>query len=106
MANLFNTYIFGQFILPPQLVLQILSQSSICIQHLNSISINDADIYYALISLDHNKAVRLHEIGPRVLRSCAAAITKPFLHLFSISIQYEVTPIGERYTTNSCFQIW
>ena len=49
-------------------------------------------LYYVLTSLDPNKAVGLDEIGPRVLRSCAAVLTRPFHHLFSISIRYAVIP--------------
>ena len=59
---------------------------------MSSISIDEADVYYALTSLDPNKAVGLDEIGPRVLRSCAAVLTRTFHHLFSISIRYAVIP--------------
>ena len=52
---------------------------------LTSISISEADVYYTLASLDPNKPVRPDEIGPRVLRACAAVLTKPLHHLFSIS---------------------
>ena len=33
---------------------------------LSSISISETDVYYALISLDPNKAVGLDEIGPKI----------------------------------------
>ena len=59
---------------------------------LSSISIDEADVYYVLTLLDPNKAVGLDEIGPRVLRSCAAVLTRPLYHLFSISIRYAVIP--------------
>ena len=60
---------------------------------LSFIIISEADVYYALISLDPNKVVGLDEIGPRVLRSCAPVLTKPLHHLFSISTRYTVIPL-------------
>jgi len=59
---------------------------------LSSISISKADVYHALTTLDPNKAVGFDEIGPRVLKSCASILTKPFHHLFSISVCYAVIP--------------
>lgn len=60
---------------------------------LSSISIIEADVYYALTSLDPSKAVGLDKIGPRVSRSCVAVLTKPLHHLFSISTRYAVIPL-------------
>ena len=90
-ANLFNTYFHSVYTPSPVGAPNIDSLPSVS-NTLSSISIDEADVYYALTSLDPNKAVGLDEIGPRVLRSCAAVLTRPFHHLFSISIRYAVIP--------------
>ena len=91
--QIFLIHIFIQFIATPSPVgaPNIDSLPSVS-NTLSSISIDEADVYYVLTSLDPNKAVGLDEIGPRVLRSCAAVLTRPFHHLFSISIRYAVIP--------------
>ena len=73
-ANLFNTYFHSVYTPSPVGAPNIDSLPSVS-NTLSSISIDEADVYYALTSLDPNKAVGLDEIGPRVLRSCAAVLT-------------------------------
>ena len=90
-ANLFNTYFHLVYTTSPVGAPNIDSLPSVP-DTLSSISISEADVYYALTSLDPSKAVGLDEIMivPRVLRSCAAVLTKPLHHLFSISTRYVV----------------
>ena len=91
-ANLFNIYFHLVYITSPVGVPNTDSLPSAS-DSLSSISINEADVYYALTSLDPNKAIGLEEIGPRVLRSCVAVLTKPFYHLFSIFTRYAIIPL-------------
>ena len=70
-ANLFSTYFHSVYTPSPVGAPNIDSLPSVS-NTLSFISIDEADVYYVLTSLDPNKAVGLDEIGPRVLRSCAA----------------------------------
>ena len=88
---LFNTYFHSVYTPSPDGAPNIDSLPTIS-NSLSSIIICEADVYHALTMLDPNKAMGSDEIGPRVLRSCASILTKPFHHLFSISVQYAVIP--------------
>ena len=46
---------------------------------LQSITITVADVYQALISLDVNKSAGIDNISPRVLQSCAVALSEPLI---------------------------
>ena len=96
-ANLFNTYFHSVYTPSPVGAPNIDSLPSVS-NTLSSISIDEADVYYALTSLDPNKAVGLDEIGPRVLRSCAAVLTRPFHHLFLFPSDMQLSLIGGKYT--------
>ena len=91
-ANLFNTYFHLVYTTSTVGAPNIDSLPSVP-DSLSSISISEADVYYTLASLDPNKAVGPDKIGPRVLRACAAVLTKPLHHLFSISTRYAVIPL-------------
>ena len=91
-ANLFNTYFHSVYTTSPVGALNTDSLLSIP-DTLSSISISEVDVYYALTSLDPSKDVGLDDIGPRVLRSCAAVLTKPLHHLFFISTRYAIIPL-------------
>ena len=101
-ANLFNTYFHSVYTPSPVGAPNIDSLPSVS-NTLSSISIDEADVYYVLTSLDPN-AVGLDEIGPRVLRSCAAVLTRPFHHLFSISIRYAV--ISDRWKIHKVISVF
>ena len=98
---IFSIHIFIRFIPPAQLVQLILTVSDT----MSCISISEADVYYALTSLDPNKAVGLDKIGPRVQRSRVAVLIKPLYFLYLPDMQSSF--FSEEYTQcNSCFQIW
>ena len=59
---------------------------------LSSITISIADVFEALVSLDVGKSPGIDKISPRVLRSCAEALTEPLYHLFSQSLRYATLP--------------
>ena len=59
---------------------------------LSSITISIADVFEALVSLDVEKSPGIDKISPRVLRSCAEALTEPLYHLFSQSLRYATLP--------------
>ena len=48
--------------------------------------------YQALISLQPNKASGPDNIGPRILKNCAAPLTTPVHHLFMLSLNSHSIP--------------
>ena len=59
---------------------------------LSSITISRTDVFEVLVSLDVEKSPGMDKISPRVLRSCAVALTEPLHHLFSLSLRYATLP--------------
>ena len=59
---------------------------------LNSITITVTDVFKALVSLDVEKSPGMNKISPRVLQSCAEALTEPLHHLVTQSLRYAILP--------------
>ena len=59
---------------------------------LSSITISSTDVFEALVSLGVEKSPGMDKISPRVLQSCAVALTEPLHHLFSLSLCYGTLP--------------
>jgi len=59
---------------------------------LNSFNITIEDVYKALVSLDVEKSPGMDKISPRVLQSCAEALSEPLHHLSSQSLHYAILP--------------
>ena len=98
-ANLFNQYFHSVFH-DPSSVPKIDDLPAIH-NSLQSITITVADVYQALISLDVNRSAGIGNISPRVLQSCAVALSEPLYHLLlnhSTTLLYQ--PVGK--STKSC----
>ena len=48
----------------------------------------------ALISLQSNKASGPDDIGPRILKNCAASLATPLCHLFLLSLSSKTIPVN------------
>ena len=59
---------------------------------LESIEFSSSDIYQALSSLNPSKSMGPDGINPRVLKSCACALSDPLFHLFNCSLQSSTLP--------------
>ena len=59
---------------------------------LKSITITVANLYQVLISFDVDKATEIDKISPRVLQSCAVALSEPLHHLFTQSLHHSTLP--------------
>ena len=91
IAILFNKYFHSVFAsssspLPP------LSDLPPMCNTLTSISIEDLDVFQALVSLNPSKAMGCDDISPRILRSCALGLYVPLHHLFCLSLSSSVLP--------------
>ena len=80
-ASLFNTYfksVFtkSNFVLPSSS--DIVTPDPI----ISDITISEEAVYKALASLNPTKAMGIDNIGPKVLKICAASLTIPLHHLF------------------------
>ena len=53
---------------------------------------NEAELYSILTQLDPNKATGIDNIGPKILKYCAFALTRPLCHLFNLSLASSVIP--------------
>ena len=89
-ANLFNQYVHSVFH-DPSSIPKIDDLPAIH-NSLQSITITVADVYQALISLDVNKSAGIDNISPRVLQSCAVALSEPLYHLFIQSLHHSSLP--------------
>ena len=59
---------------------------------LSDITVSSDEVHQALISLQPNKASGPDNIGPRILKNCAASLTLPLRHLFLLSLNSKTIP--------------
>ena len=90
-ANLFNKYFFSVFSCSSQGLPQFSTLSPPSI-FLSKVDFSISDVYQALIKLDPTKAMGIDGIGPRVLKSCACALSEPIHHLFKVSLSCSCLP--------------
>ena len=89
-ANAFNNYFYSIFNntstdLPP-------SFNSYCPASLCHITITEADVYEALVSLDTSKAMGPDGIPPILLSKCASVLYKPLHYLFNLTLKFGYLP--------------
>ena len=89
-ANAFNNYFYSIFNntstdLPP-------SFNSYCPVSLCHITITEADVYEALVSLDTSKAMGPDGIPPILLSKCASVFYKPLHYLFNLTLKFGYLP--------------
>ena len=89
-VNLFNKYFHSIFYDPSSI--PTIDDLPAIHNSLQSITITVADIYQALISLDVDKATGIDNIYPRVLQSCAVALSEPLHQLFTQSLHHSTLP--------------
>ena len=90
IANLFNQYFYSVF--HDSSSLPNIDNLPPIHNSLSSITISPTDVFEVLASLDVEKSPGMDKISPRVLRSCAVALTEPLHHLFSLSLRYATLP--------------
>ena len=81
-----STFTFSNFALPD--IHQLPSPMS----QLNTIYIDETDIYEALAILDPTISSGCDDISPRLLKNCASALTAPVTHICNLSLQSQVFP--------------
>jgi len=87
-AHLFNKFIHNLY---KKSVLNFAPQLSLS-DTLFTIDFSKLEVYDALCKLKSNKAMWIGSIGPLVLKTCAALLTKSLHHLFTLSIKYSIMP--------------
>ena len=91
IAEVFNEY-FNSTFTSSNFVLPGIHQLPSPMSQLNTIYINETDIYEALTILDPTKSSGCDDISPRLLQNCASALTTPVAHIYSLSLQSQVFP--------------
>ena len=91
IAEIFNeyfnsTFTFSNFALPD--IHKLPSPMS----QLNTIYIDETDIYEALAILDPTKSSGCDDISPRLLKNCASALTALMAHIYNLNLQSQVFP--------------
>ena len=66
------------------------------------IDIEESDIWEALCSLDPSKAQGIDEIGPKILRLCATAISAPLHHLFQLTLNHIFSRLWKIHSLSQC----
>ena len=89
-ANLFND--FFQSVFTRSLFNIPATDNSGRSETLSSVDIIDTEVYEALVSLDHTKAMGLDGYCPALLKSCAIALYEPLTHLFNLSVTNHCLP--------------
>ena len=68
------------------------SFNSYCPASLCHITITEADVYEALVSLDTSKAMGPDGIPPILLSKCASVLYKPLHYLFNLTLKFGYLP--------------
>ena len=110
-VDLFNSF-FNSFFSSSDLVLPPMSQLPTPSNHLSSINVSSEDVYTALSSLDHTKALGCDQISPRLLTLCAGSIVESVTTLFCESLTngclpdewkiHKITPI---FKSGNCHSV-
>ena len=87
-ADLLNNYFFSVFT-DSAADLPMLSELHSLI---TDISLNPNEVFEVLNALQTTKATGADNIGPSVLKNCAASLAQPLHFLFSLSLQNEEVP--------------
>ena len=90
-ANAFNKYFHSVF-LHSTYTLPDINELPSASDFLSDITVSSDEVYQALISLQPNKASGPDNIGPRILKNCAASLTSPLHHLFLLSLNSKTIP--------------
>ena len=90
-ADLFNkffhsTFTTSNFSLPPMNSLPSPSEQ------LCEINVDSSDVYEHLSNLDPTKASGCDNVHPKILKSCATALTEPVTQLFNLCLTYTSLP--------------
>jgi len=89
-AYLFNEYFHSIFMQSsPVITPRIASSTS---DLFTRIFISEQDVYTILSTLDTSKATGIDSIGPLILKSCAAFLSKPLHHLFTCCLRQSNIP--------------
>jgi len=92
-ATMFNNYFYSVFTSsgttsPVDNTVDInVEQQIVCI------TISECDTYEAFSSLNPCKALGMDDIGPRVLKSCAVFLYKPFHYLYNLILRQHCLPL-------------
>ena len=78
-AELFNKYFYSIFTKTSTEVSEFITSSSLDDHNsLTEVVIDEEDVYNAMCNLDSSKATGCDGIGPKILKTCASSLYKPF----------------------------
>ena len=94
-ANLLNNYFSSVFTCSS---FHPSSSSTIPVpqETLSNLDISITDVYTALASLDHTKAMGIDKMHPRILKMSATALCEPIHHLFTLCLSQSYLPLDWR----------